>query len=341
MNGRDTTAMDIQPAEALASVSMEIFPENTFAENTFAEKVCVPLLRNAQNSDGGWGFHSDSQSRVEPTCWAVKALTSRAAKQYSRDIARGLDFLLAAQLADGSWPSTPEEKTGCWVTSLVCWVLSGTGDAKYSQAIAGGLRWICEDWPRDSSWLQRWVRKFSSASRLSKQNPALRGWGWTPNTSSWAEPTAFALLALESPAATELGSLAEKRKKFAEALLYDRMCAGGGWNCGNPEVYGVAGEPLVLPTTWALLALRHHPQRRENIESLAWMEKNFTKIQAPASYAAAQVCLAAYGRSRDGNAPKGDEFRSKNESLGSVQVAAWTVLAEGDPARWLPAGGKL
>ena len=83
-----------------------------------------------------------------------------------------------------------------------------------------------------------------------------------------------------------LGSLAEKRKKFGEALLYDRMCAGGGWNCGNPEVYGVAGEPLVIPTTWALLALRRYPQRRENVESLAWMERNFTKIQAPASYAA-------------------------------------------------------
>ena len=28
-------------------------------------------------------------------------------------------------------------------------------------------------------------------------------------------------------------------------MLYDRMCPGGGWNCGNPKVYGVAGEPLV------------------------------------------------------------------------------------------------
>ena len=144
--------MDIEPAEALASVQMETFPENTFVE-----KFCVPLLRNAQNSDGGWGFHSEAQSRVEPTCWAVKALASRAAARNTRNIARGLDFLLAAQLADGSWPSTPEEKTGCWVTSLVCWVFSGTGDTRYSKAIAGGLSWICEDWPRDSSWLQRWV----------------------------------------------------------------------------------------------------------------------------------------------------------------------------------------
>lgn len=335
MNGRDATAIDNLPADELASVPMETSPENNFPE-----RICVPLLRDAQNSDGGWGFHSGSQSRVEPTCWAVKALSSRAAIENTSDIARGLDFLLAAQLADGSWPSTPEEKTGCWVTSLACLVLSGTDGAKYSQASAGGLRWICEDWPRDSSWLQRWVRKFSSGNRLTKQNLALRGWGWTPHTSSWAEPTAFALLALESPVAAGLGSLAEKRKKFGEALLYDRMCPGGGWNCGNPEVYGVAGEPLVIPTTWALLALRKYPQRRENVESLAWMEKNFTKIQAPASHAAAQICLAAYGRDRNENTPRGYEFHSKNESLGSVQVAAWTILADSDPRGWRAASGK-
>src|ERR1700688_352323 len=51
-----------------------------------------------------------------------------------------------------------------------------------------------------------------------------------------------------------------------------------GRNCGNPEVYGVAGEPLVIPTTWALLALRQYAKRRENIQSLAWLEKNFGKI---------------------------------------------------------------
>ena len=177
----------------------------------------------------------------------------------------------------------------------------GLRDAKYSKAIAGGLRWICEDWPRDSSWLQKWMRKFSRQAGLTKQNPALRGWGWTPNTSSWAEPTAFALLALESPRQRELRELAEKRRKLGEALLYDRMCAGGGWNCGNPEVYGMAGEPLVIPTTWALLALRRYPERRENMESLAWMRKNIAKIQAPGSHAAARICLAAYGRGRIGS----------------------------------------
>jgi hypothetical protein len=336
VTGRSAPAIDSLPAEELASVAMEFIPDKLFAES-----VCAPLLRDAQDSDGGWGFHADARSRVEPTCWAIKALTSRElVDELERDaVARGLDFLAAAQLVDGSWPSTPEEKTGCWVTSLACWVLAGAGNEKYFNAIASGLRWVCEDWPRDSSLWQRWLRKLSSAERHSKQNDALRGWGWTPGTSSWVEPTAFALLALENET-TELSGAAEKRRKLGEAMLYDRMCPGGGWNCGNPEVYGVAGEPLVIPTTWALVALRRHAARRENAESLAWMEKNFAKIQGPGSYAVARVCLAAYGRQWNENAATADEYHAKNESLHSVQVAAWMMLATSDPRNWLSKGAR-
>jgi hypothetical protein len=329
--------MDIAPTDELASVSMESVPDTSFAES-----FCEPLLRKAQNSDGGWGFQPGAQSRVEPTCWALKALLSREGKQDpdGEAILRGLNFLAAAQLVDGSWPSTPEEKAGCWVTSLVCWVLAGVGDEKHSNAIMSGLRWVCEDWPRDSSLWRRWLLKLSPGNKHSKHNDSYRGWGWTPGTSSWVEPTAFALLALETQPASQLPGVAEKRRKLGEALLYDRMCPGGGWNCGNPEVYGVAGEPLVIPTTWALLALRQHADRRENVDSLAWMEKNFARIQGPGSYALARICLAAYGRKPKQEAAGAGDYHAKNESLRSIQVAAWTSLAASDSRNWLRAGTK-
>ena len=114
------------------------------------------------------------------------------------------------------------------------------------------------------------------------------------------------------------------------------MCPGGGWNCGNPEVYGVAGEPLVIPTTWALLALRRHPERSENIESLAWMEKNFAHIKGPGSYALARICLSAYGCKRNEDGPGAGDYHTKNESLQSVEVAAWMSLAARDTNKWLP-----
>jgi hypothetical protein len=116
------------------------------------------------------------------------------------------------------------------------------------------------------------------------------------------------------------------------------MCPGGGWNCGNPEVYGVAGEPLVLPTAWALLALRKHPERPENIQSLQWLEKNFAKIQAPGSYAMARICLAAYGRQGIEDAASAGDFHANNESLRTIPVAAWMLLAANDPQNWLAPG---
>jgi hypothetical protein len=222
---------------------------------------------------------------------------------------------------------------------LACWVLAGDsdGEKKYSKAITSGLNWVCDDWPRDSSWWQRTLRSLSFAKQHAKHNDAARGWGWTPGTSSWVEPTAFALLALETEQGAELPS-AQKRKKLGELLLYDRMCPGGGWNCGNPEVYGIAGEPLVIPTTWALLALRKYPERAENQQSLVWMEQNFAKIQAPGSYALASICLAACGRQGTEHATSAGDLHARNESLRNISVAAWMILAASNPQTWLAPG---
>jgi squalene cyclase len=309
------------------------------SDKSRAENFGAPLLVGAQNSDGGWGFHPSAGSRVEPTCWVLKALTALESRNGLRGQAvnRGLAFLMAAQLPDGSWPSTPEMKTGCWVTSLACWVLRDAHSEKYQTAIGNGLRWICRDWPKDSSPWRKRLRKFSPKNQhFFKFADGARGWGWTPRTSSWVEPTALALLALEGQQDSVLPSSAQKRRKLGEALLYDRMCVGGGWNCGNPWVYGVPGDPLVVPTSWALLALRAYPEQRESLDSLAWLERSFGDIKAPGSLALATICLESYGRERPGNASL-SQYDVENESTRNTQVAAWRALAVSDTRRWLSA----
>src|ERR1700729_3507356 len=128
-------------------------------EKPFVEEVCLPFLRNAQNEDGGWGFHPQSESRVEPTCWALLALRES---------------------------STPEEKSGCWVTSLGCWVLLSAADS--SGAATAGIKWLCQDWPGDTTPWRRFLARFSTQRELHPVNSSYRGWGWTPGTSSWVEP---------------------------------------------------------------------------------------------------------------------------------------------------------
>lgn len=306
-------------------------------DSLFASDFCLPFLRNSQNADGGWGFHPVSESRVEPTCWAILALQASGDTPVSAGILeRGFQFLREGQLADGSWAASPEVKTGCWVTSLACWAL--TADAPARQQVDAGLKWLCEDWPRDSAPWRRLLARFSSEHRISAQNDSLRGWGWTPRTSSWVEPTSCALLLLARVPKEAQPPGADRRRELARRMLYDRMCPGGGWNCGNPMVYGVAGEALIVPTVLALLALRDEPDRTEFRMSLDWLEKNVRDIRSAGSCALARIGLEACGRKWPANTATFADFYSRNEFLQSVPVAAWTCLAACNQQEWLSGG---
>lgn len=326
----DPAASDVIPSQAMPAPPMNTAPD-------FIETFCLPLLRNAQNANGGWGFHPGTDSRVEATCWSLQALSCFAGPDEQEAIAKGLRFLRAAQLPDGSWPSTAPsaagESTGCWVTSLACWVL--LRDKSSSHAVAAGLKWLCDDWPRDSTLWGRLLRKLFSQRDVAPQNDALRGWGWTPRTASWVEPTSFALLVLAQAPQELLPAPAKRRQQLAVALLYDRMCPGGGWNCGNPMVYGVAGDPLVIPTAWALLALRGDARRPERDMSLAWLEQKVVSAHGPASLALAKICLESYGRSWPAGAPDLHDLFPRNEFLQSMPVTAWACLAAAAPEKWL------
>jgi hypothetical protein len=110
-------------------------------------------------------------------------------------------------------------------------------------------------------------------------------------------------------------------------MLYDRMCPGGGWNSGNPLVYGVAGVPRVGTTAWALLALRDQSERAEIQLSLRWLEGAYGAIHGAASLALAHRCLAAYERRVSPLAPPLGELYSHNRFFENVLTMAWILLA--------------
>jgi hypothetical protein len=137
----------------------------------------------------------------------------------------------------------------------------------------------------------------------------------------------------------QLPVVASQRRELALGLLYDRMCPGGGWNCGNPRVYGVDGEPLVLPTSWALLAIREFPEHESKSLSLAWLEAEVSKIQSPASLAAATMCLQAYGKE---SLPSKLNLEDCVAKLlpDEVHVLAWISLALNPYRAWPPQPGR-
>jgi hypothetical protein len=124
-----------------------------------------------------------------------------------------------------------------------------------------------------------------------------------------------------------LSSQAVKRRELAEQMLYDRMCPGGGWNSGNPLVYGVAGVARIGPTAWALLALGNHSRRPEIKLSVEWLEEAYLSIKGAASLILAHRCLAAYGRRLPPLAPALGELYSHNRFFENVLTMAWAALA--------------
>lgn len=292
------------------------------------------LLRHAQNPDGGWGYHPGSQSLSEPTAWSILALRTPEATSDTA-ISSASNWLRRAQLATGAWPVASGKHPGCWVTALVCLALLKISSPSES-AVAKGLNWLCKTWPSEgSTWWrfrQRWQR---NASNVVRQNTSLRGWGWTPDTASWVEPTAFALLVLQNVAEEYYPPEAKERMQLGEKMLYDRVCPGGGWNAGNPLVYGVPGLPRVGPTVWSLLALRNHQDRAANVESIEWLERSHKSIKGPGSLALAQLCLKVYGREMPPIEPGLHAFYSNNQFLQNIPVLAWASLAVGALPDWL------
>jgi hypothetical protein len=198
-----------------------------------------------------------------------------------------------------------------------------------------GLNWLLKTTPGDAGVWWRLVRRLTARRSVSSQSDQLYGWSWTQGTASWVEPTAYALIVSRCASEKLLSHDARKRISIAQKMLLDRMCPGGGWNCGNPMVYGVAGEPQVVPTVWALLALRDSGTP-ESKKSLDWLEANLGKVQSLASLALTKIGLDALGRS-DPNLENSlaTSFRDKDISVVNVPSVAWSALAMSSKQKWL------
>jgi hypothetical protein len=306
---------------------------------SFAERVCLPDLMAAQNPDGGWGFLRGQDSAIEPTCWAVLAVCGLGTEHpLSRKKLNGAHFLRQQQLSDGSWPAVAGEETGTWVTALACLALQAIEGA--TPELDAARNWLCGSWPGEGGIWWRIRHRLFGQPQLIAQDHRLRGWSWTPGTSSWVEPTAYALLALRPTRGSPSFLLSvDDRCNLAQKMLSNRMCAGGGWNCGNPAVYGTAGTPLIGPTCWALLALGEFAQRADArrclSEGLAWLERTYSEAQGPGSLALAHLCLKAFGRSTSSIDSRLSEIYGHNRFLGQVPVLAWALLAVQPVPRWL------
>lgn len=216
--------------------------------DTFATTTARNRLLQLHRGDGGWSYRPDSPApSVEPTALASLAILASTrpsdpnTSTHVKATQAGRWIADRARRPDGSTVVSPSTRVEPgWTTpfALLLWNALGGFDAERSAAVA---------------WLLALQGK---PGEPIPHNPmghdvTLIGWPWVSDTHSWVEPTATSLLALASSVPPT-----QPRMMAGVRLLLDRAISTGGWNLGNPIVFGQALRSLPGPTGLALLALK-------------------------------------------------------------------------------------
>lgn len=192
-------------------------------------------LRALRQVTGGWGYGGETALAVEPTALAGLALRG-AHPQLAEDA--GL-CLLRHQSRGGLVAAVAARPEAGWATAYACLLWAALDSSRPAREAA--TQWLLAS--------EGATMPTANDGTVSQDN-RLVGWPWIGGTASWVEPTALALLALGVER-----KLDHPRASAGLAVIRDRAIPGGGWNMGNPVVFGTPLRPLPAPTGLALLAL--------------------------------------------------------------------------------------
>jgi len=161
-------------------------------------------------------------------------------------------------------------------------------------------------------------------STATPHDASTRGWGWTPDTFGWVDPTSRAVLALRLLRPSATVDIAD-----GLAVLADRECVGGGWNYGNREVLGVDLPPYVQTTAIALVGSQDAlPAQRDR--ALEYLSRTWSLEPGGLSLA---LTLAAFRLLGHGAADAVESRLARafdvHGFLGDVVAIAWATIATG------------
>lgn len=301
--------------------------------STLEAPALQAALRAAQNPDGGWGAVPGRASDTESTCFALVALRASSAAATRASHRAGLAWLLARQDEDGGWPLPPGGEEPSWVTSLAMLALDDAGEGE--AGVLRGARWLLNEEGRRFGWLQRIVFALVPEDRRMKLDPDLVGWPWRSGSFAWVEPTAFALLALKKLRSRLDTPEVERRIRQGERLLFDRACAGGGWNYGNSRVLGEELWPYPEVTAVALIALQDRAEAPATREALAALPEMLDEHASGLSLGWAMLCLAVHGRDPAPFAPRLARRHAESGFLRETRSTALALLALEGATDWL------
>jgi len=293
------------------------------------DRIISTLLEN-QNSDGGWGALRTKRSNTESTSLAVMALKALPEHNPADNRKRGVDWLISHQNQDHSWPLNEAAKEGSWTTALAITALSD--NPEYNERILTAARWLLDQEGSKPGILAEIILWATGKSNANKLNKDLIGWSWVPNSFSWVEPTGYALIAVKKLRARLAGTNVDERIRQADAMIYDRMCNGGGWNYGNSKVLDYALWPYPDITAIALIALQDHARDKTNQESLQVLSKIARETDSGLALCWAAICLNLYGQDNSDFQRQIDKRFAASAFLGETKSLALAIIASGGKA---------
>lgn len=179
---------------------------------------------------------------------------------HAQALARGREFLRRARDAGGAWPYRPGGAPRPEPTVLAAAAAPDAEQVAVDWLSAQDLGWAgfllpAVAWDRAPELCRAELDRLQAFQSTPVEgvdgfDATIPGWSWVAGTAAWVEPTAFALLSLRR------AGVQGPRVDQGQALLVDRQCSDGGWNYGNPEVYGARLDGHLDATGWAVLALQ-------------------------------------------------------------------------------------
>jgi hypothetical protein len=267
------------------------------------------MVFRARNADGGWSYYPGKRSRIEPTCCALTALSVVG---YPVDVS----VLKRWPAPSGLLIDTGADVPNVAFNAQVLLAARAAGDLQPWHAIYDGLTAI-----RGVGFGQ---------SDVVRQDSSLQGWPWRDGTTSWIEPTSWALLALKAcrrawPSAS--ADRVDDRIVQAERLLEDRVCIGGGWNYGNAVVFDAALPPHGAVSALGLLALQDRPQSRAVAASVQYLVRHRLAERSSIALALTAIALGVFGLSRDSVLAAIEAEWAHTRFLDSHHAAALALIA--------------
>lgn len=272
----------------------------------------------AEAQAGGWGYYSGKSSRIEPTCWSLLALGDAwdpALGDWPTFSRPHFAFLLAKQSADGLLIDTEPALANFTADGLAALTMTRFSSLVQREGLARLIDGLVQS------------KGVSIDAPDPVQDNTLQGWPWIRDTFSWAEPTAWCLLALKCAPADKRNGASAARITEAERLLINRSCRAGGWNYGNSSALGQELRAYVPTTAIGLLAMQDRHDDAAIPRALRFLEDSRVNERTTSALALAALSLRINGRPADDVEQKLAEVVSTSERLGNLQAIAMAAYA--------------